>query len=462
MVDGEAGGRLSFRNKVGFAIGDYACNLYWQSISLFLMFYYTDAIGLPATTAGLIYMIASIFDGALDPVMGALADRTRTRWGRYRPWILLGAAPLGLSFAALYWTPASTGLMLTATVLLTHLLFRLAYTAVSIPYCALTARITSRSDERSSLAGFRMFFATLAGLTVSFLTQPLVATLGGGDQARGFFYAACVIAAISTCVLPLVFLNTREPVLASDAALPPTLAESFKAVRYNSAFWMVMVAVTAAALCSTMIGKSLLYYYKYFVHDEASARYALSVKAAAGLLIIPAWVQVTKFTGKRGAWFAASAWAVMALAIFAIFDIRSAVSAGALFLLLHVATLGLSMTYWSMLPDTVEYGEWRSGIRAESFIFGIGIFFQKLALGLAAGLLGVALDFVGFRPNLEQSAETLAGIKFIIIFFPVLGLSVAAIAMWLHPLRHGEHERISRELVERRRPTAPSEAINPS
>ncbi len=448
---GETGGpRLSFRRKLGFAMGDYACNLYWQSISLFLMFYYTDAIGLPASTAGLIYMVASIFDGVTDPLMGAVADRTRTRWGRYRPWLLLGAVPLGLSFAALYWKPASTGLMFTATVLGTHLLFRLAYTAVSIPYCSLTARITARSDERSSLAGFRMFFATLAGLTVSFSTQPLVAWLGDGDAARGFFYTACIIGTLSTAILPIVFLNTHEPVLPSDDAPSPSLMQSWSAIRYNRAFWMVMIAVTAAALCSTVIGKSLLYYYKYFVQDEASARYALTVKAAAGLLIIPAWVQVTKFTGKRGAWFAATAWAMVSLGWFATVDLYGAVAAGIFFLVLHVATLGLHMTYWSMLPDTVEYGEWRTGVRAESFIFGIGIFFQKLALGLAAGLLGVALDLVGFTPNVDQTPETLAGMKFIIVFFPALGLVLAAFAMWAHPLRKGEHERISEELRMRR------------
>jgi GPH family glycoside/pentoside/hexuronide:cation symporter len=451
VSEGEQGAqRLSMKRKAGFAIGDYACNLYWQSISLFLMYYYTDVVGLPATTAGLIYMIASIFDGAIDPVMGAVADRTRTRWGRYRPWILMGAVPLGFSFAALYWKPALDGLGLIAVVLATHLVFRVAYTAVSIPYSSLTARITTSSDERNGLAGFRMFFATLAGLTISFLTQPMVALFGGGDQARGFFYAACTIALVSTSILPLVFLATREPVLPSDDQPMPGMRDYWRSIRVNRAFWLVMVAITSAALCSTVIGKSVLYYFKYFVHDEGSARYALSIKSAAGLLIIPSWVYVTKLTGKRGAWFTATGWALVGLAIFSLLDIRDVVGASLMFLFLHVAILGLNMTYWSMLPDTVEYGEWRSGVRAESFIFGFGIFFQKVALGLAAGLLGVMLDLVGYIPNQPQTPETLEGIKLIITVFPTIGLIMAAVAMWLHPLRRGEHERISRELAERR------------
>jgi len=449
-----ADGRLSVARKAGFAIGDYACNLYWQSISLFLLFYYTDVVGLPAATAGLIYMVASIFDGAIDPVMGTIADRTRTRWGRYRPWVLIGAAPLGLAFAALYWKPAATGFGLTAVVMLAHLVFRIAYTAVSIPYSTLTARITTRSDDRNGLAGFRMVFASLAGLTVAWLTQPMVGYFGGGDPAVGFFRAACVLAAIATVILPLVFLNTVEPPLPSDRADLPPLRAYWGSIRFNKAFWLIMIAVTAAALCSTIIGKSVIYYFKYFVGDEGAARYALSANMASGLVVIPCWVAITKRIGKRGAWFAASAWLAIGLVAFALTDFRAAVPAAAMFLVLQIGVMGLNMTYWSMLPDTVEYGEWRSGIRAESFIFGFGIFFQKVALGLAAGLMGLAFDWVGFHANATQSEATLNGIRLVIALCPIAGLGIAAWAMWHHPLRRGEHERITAEIAARG-PAAP-------
>ncbi len=446
-------GRLSTARKAGFAIGDYACNLYWQSISLFLLFYYTDVVGLSAASAGLIYMIASIFDGAIDPVMGTIADRTRTRWGRYRPWVLLGAVPLGLSFAGLYWKPGATGFGLTAIVMLAHLLFRITYTAVSIPYSTLTARITTSSDDRNGLAGFRMVFASLAGLTVAWLTQPMVGYFGGGDAAKGFFLAACVLAGIATIILPLVFLNTIEPPLPSDDAPLPPLTAYWGSIRLNRAFWLVMVAVTAAALCSTIIGKSVIYYFKYFVGNEGAARYALSVNMASGLIIIPCWVAITKRIGKRGAWFAATAWLAAGLIVFAFTDLRTVVPAAALFLLLHAGTAGLNMTYWSMLPDTVEYGEWRSGIRAESFIFGFGIFFQKVALGLAAGLMGFAFDLVGFHANAVQSEATLAGIRLVIALCPIVGLAIGAWAIWHHPLRRGEHARINEEIRTRQRAT---------
>ncbi|MGI9170054.1 MAG: MFS transporter, partial [Caulobacteraceae bacterium] len=166
--------RLSLGRKLGFTAGDYASNLYWQSVSIFLLFFYTDAVGLSAATAGLIYMIASIVDALADPVMGSIADRTRTRRGRYRPYILLGCVPLALCFVLLYFRPPIEGLWLAGWMMSTHIVFRFAYTVVTIPYTALNARLTDSSDERSTMAGFRMMYGVLAALTVVYFTYPLV------------------------------------------------------------------------------------------------------------------------------------------------------------------------------------------------------------------------------------------------------------------------------------------------
>jgi len=446
--------RLSFGRKLGFAVGDYACNLYWQSVSIFLLFYYTDAVGLPAATAGLIYMIASIFDGAIDPLMGVLADRTRTRWGRYRPYLLLGAIPLGLAFVLLYYRPPFEGLVLAGWMLVAHLIFRVAYTTLSIPYTSLNARITESSAERSTLAGMRMMFATLAGFTVTLLTQPL-AKLGHGDPAGGFTVAAAVFALVATAIFPLVFLAVREPPEREDAPPPLLVREHWKAVLGNRAFWVVMAGIGLAVVCSTALGKSVLYYFKYYLHDEAAARTALAINAAAGLLIIPAWIAVTKRVGKRAAWLISTGWGVAGLAFFALTDIRSPGLMIGFLVYMQVAGLGAAMTFWSMLPDTVEYGQWRTGLRAESFIFGLGQFFLKVALGLGAGLFGWALSAVGYVPNRAQTPETLAGLKTIMVVLPMIGTAGAGLAMLFYPLRRGDHERIVRELEARTEIPAP-------
>jgi GPH family glycoside/pentoside/hexuronide:cation symporter len=454
--------RLSFVRKLGFTVGDYACNLYWQSLSIFLLFFYTDAVGLPAATAGLIYMVASIWDGMIDPVIGALADRTRSRWGRYRPYVLLAAAPLGLAFCLLYFRPPLSGWGLGVWLLAAHMIFRTSYAVLSIPYTSLNARITSSTSERSTLAGMRMIFATLAGFTVAFCTQPLVAALGGGDASRGFLLTAAVFGLVATAIFPIVFFSTQEPAGAGDDDPPLKVGDYWRAVRANRAFWVVMVGIITAVICSTALGKSVLYYFKYYLQDEAASRMALSIPALAGLVVIPAWLLATRLVGKRNAWFLASGWGLVGLAAFALVDIREPGLMIGFLLYMSVCSLGLALTFWSMLPDTVEYGEWASGLRAESFVFGLGQFFLKVAMGLGAGLFGLALDLVGYVPNIAQTPETLQGMKTIMVVMPAAGLALGALAMLFHPLKRGVHESIVEQLAERRAAAPETLAIQPA
>ena len=443
--------RLSLARKLGFTLGDYACNLYWQSVSIFLLFFYTDAVGLSAGVAGLIYMIASIVDALCDPVMGSIADRTRTRRGRYRPYILFGCVPLGLCFVLLYLRPPLLGIWLAAWMMASHIIFRLAYTALSIPYTSLNARLTDNSDERSTMAGMRMAFGVLAALTIVYFTSPLVAKLGHGDAARGFTWAAAVFALLATAIFPLVYLSTREPAETLEDAAPIGLTASWRAIAGNRAFWVLVLAAVTAFTCSTALGKSVLYYFKYYLHDEAAARYALSAMAGVGLLAIPAWVMATKVIGKRNAWFAAISLSLAMLAVFAVVDIRSPVVMTLWFMAGNVGGLGASLTFWSMLPDTVEYGEWRGGARTESFIFGLGQFFLKAALGIGAGLFGWLLGAVGYVANAQQTPGTLAGLKLIMLVLPATGLAIAGLAMILYPMGRGGHERIVEQLASRAR-----------
>jgi GPH family glycoside/pentoside/hexuronide:cation symporter len=453
--------RLSMTGKLTFTVGDYACNLYWQSVSIFLLFFYTDTVGLSAATAGFIYMIASIVDAVIDPIMGSIADRTRTRYGRYRPYILFGAVPLGLCFVLLYWKPPLEGLWLTTWMMASHIVFRFAYTALSIPYTSLNARLTDHSDERSTMAGLRMIFGTLAGLTISYFTLPLVKSLGGGNDANGFMWAAAAFAMLATAIFPLVYLFTREPPdEVTDTVTTRSAYETYwRGTLQNKAFWVLVLATCTAFVCSTALGKSILYYFKYYLHDEASIRWALTTMSSLGIVIVPSWVLITKYIGKRNVWFAASGWSFLMLMIFAFVDIRSPTWMIVWLGSTSIGSLGLSFTFWSMLPDTVEYGEWASGIRTESFIFGLGQFFLKVALGLGAGLFGWLLSGIGYVPNVEQSPETLAGLKHVMVILPAIGVGGAFLAMFLYPMRKGGHEAILDQLAARRK--AEPQTLNP-
>ena len=447
---GQARSTLGAGRVIGFTVGDFAFNLYWQSISLYLLFFYTDAVGLSAGAAGLIYMIASIFDAAIDPLMGAIADRTRTRWGRYRPYVLFGGPFVAVTFVLLYFKPDLAGSALAAWMLGAHILFRVAYTFVSIPYTAMSARITRNSGERGSIAGGRIIFATLAGLTVAVTTQPLAAQFAGGSTTRGYLIVAAIFAAIATIIFPIVVAATREPEDEVADIVPHSLAEYWQALKGNRALWIMLAAICAGQMCSTSLGKSLLYYFKYYLHDEAQARTALSLSAASGLIIVPIWMVVTRWIGKRNAFLTAVVWGLAGLAWFAVTDVRSSGLMIGFFLWMQVTGLGLALGFWSILPDTVEYGEWRSGRRTESFVFGLGQFFLKVALGLGAGLFGWLLGLIGYHANVAQSAETLGRMKVLMTALPAIGLVIAGGAMLFYPLRGKRHDEIVAELEARR------------
>lgn len=442
--------RLSLGRKLGFTLGDYASNLYWQSVSIFLLFFYTDAVGLSAATAGLIYMIASIIDAIADPIMGSIADRTRTSRGRYRPYILFGCGPLGLSFILLYYRPPFEGAGLAIWLMATHVIFRFAYTAVTIPYTSLNARLTDSSDERSTIAGLRMIFAVIAALTIAFLTQRLVVLFGKGDAATGYMWAAAVFALVATTIYPMVYAVTREPPEPPGGEKLLTLGGNWRALAGNRAFWVLMLASCIGFVCSVALGKSVLYYFKYVIGDAAAASTALTAMSAVGLAAIPFWVWVTKLIGKRNVWFAAGLWSLAMLAIFAVFDFHDPMAMTIWLVSISVGSLGLSFTFWSMLPDTVEYGEWRSGARTESFIFGLGQFFLKAALGIGAGVFGALLDWAGYVPNAVQSPETLSSIKWIMVGLPGVGLLGALLSMLLYPLGKTSHDDIVTQLAIRR------------
>lgn len=441
---------LNLNEILGFTVGDFGCNLFWQSISLYMLFFYTDAVGLTASAAGLIYMVASIWDGITNPIMGVIAERTHSRWGKYRPYILFGSPFLCASFVLAYYRPPWSGAYLIAFLLISHMALRTGYAVVSIPYTSLSARLTSNSKTRTTIAGFRMIFAMFAGIVVGYFTQPIVNRVGAGDAAYGFEAAAAVFAAIALVVFPIVFLSTEEPAEQPGHATKIAAGEYWRTLRSNRAFWIVMIEVTCVVGCMTAFNKSILYYFKYYLTDPAAAHWALTCDSAAGLVILPAWMLVERYLGKRNAWFLGSILGLVGLTFFATTEIRSPVAMVCFTVSMQIPLLGLGMTFWSMLPDTVEYGEYVTGIRAEALVFGLGQFVLKVALGLGAGGLGVALSYVGFRPDVSQSIGALNGIRAIMYVFPLVLLSIGFIAMFFYPLGRGAHEKIVLELEGRR------------
>jgi GPH family glycoside/pentoside/hexuronide:cation symporter len=439
---------IPFLRKIGYAVGDYGCNLYWQSLSFFLLFFYTEVIGIPVAAAGLIYMIASIFDGCIDPLVGAALDRHATRWGRYRPWLIIGAVPLAIAFAALYWRPPLSGTALLLGLAVVHMVFRACYTLVAVPLASLSANMTSSSRDRTTLASLRTLFGAAATATIGFFTQPLARLIGGADQPRGLFGAAVVIGAVATVALIIAGVSSTEKRTtavrtAPRAAMPGALAAIFG----NRAFLILAAGLLFATLSTTAISKCLLYYFKFVVHDAGGARIALSSAALISLALAPVWALLGLRVGKRRMWMAAAAMGLAGLSVFAVVRPTSVAGATAFFMWMQVATVGIQVGYWGTLPDTVEYGQLRSGVRRESVLFGLFMFTQKLGLGLSAAVLGWALAQIGFESGAGIAHGASDRIGLLMAGLSATGLIGSGVAAWLSPLRLGVHERIVADLA---------------
>lgn len=440
-------GDIGFKGAAIYGLGDLAGNFYWQSVTMFLLFYYTDVMGLHPATAGLIYLVASVWDGLIDPLIGVAADRTRTRWGGYRPYLLFGGPLLALSFGLLYYRPPLEGAGLIVFVLVSHLIFRTCYAMVNVPYGALSARITRDPERRSQLSGFRMFFGTVAAVLVSLCTQPL-ARLFGAD-GNGYFYAALCFGAVATVLFPIVFAGTRElPVRTAGLPSPP-IATLIASVAHNRAFWMLNIGAVCFAISGTVLTKSVLYYFKYALNDEKAGPLALAATGMAGLVVIPLWTLMARYIGKRRVWIAGCVIGIMALSVFAIAPVASPWATTAILVVIHCGLLALFFAFWAILPDTVDYGEWKTQVRADAFLFGMAGMFSKISIGLGAGLFGLGLSLAGYHPNVPQTAETLAGMKSLMVGVPMAGFAGCLIVALLSPLNPDTYRKMAESRIDR-------------
>lgn len=449
---------IGFGRKLALGAGDFGFNLYWQMAQFFLLFFYTDVLKLDPVIAGFIYMGALIWDAALDPMLGAVVDRTRSRYGRYRPYLIFGGIPLGLAFIAMMAGPAGpgTGVVLYSAVI--HVAFRTLYAVAAIPYAALFAHITRDARLRADLAGFRMFFATLAAVLVAAMTMPLVEGLKTPeDPHRGWVIIGVAFGLVSTALLLLVSWAARgldDEEAAAAPALP--LPVMVRAILANRALLLVLGAVIIGSFCSTMFGKNLLYYFKYVVGNEKLASAALAVTALGTVLLVPIFAWLARTRGKRAAWLTGAVPSLIGLVLWHVVDGSSIPMLFVALGLISVGSAAYAVCFWSMLPDTVEYGEWKSGVRTESLVFGMAVLGQKIAVGLGAGFLGLALSHVGYVANAAQTPETIAGIKNMMFWIPLTGGLTAFALIWFYPLSLSLHAQIVEELAARKGGAAPS------
>ena len=415
-----------------FAFGDFAFNLYWQSIMLFLLFYYTDALLLPIGVAATTYMIASIWDGVANFIAGILVDRNHDSI-RYGPLLIAGAVPLSLAFVLAYSPPAWTGAAAVVSVFAAHLLFRSAYAAVNVPYLAMTARISADPADRAFVAGLRMMFGTAAAVTVALCTVPVGRWLTGSSLAQSYFGAACLFAVFGAVILVFVGATYREATHA-DRPQAGSVTATLQSLARNRAFVALNAATMAMIVAMTVLSKSVLYYFKYLLNDPHAGELALASMGLVSGIAIPVWMFVGRRVGLRALWLIASGAGMVGLLIFGTVQF-SGEGAMQLFLIgMQVVNIGLNFVFWAMLPNTIEYGEQATGVHVEGAVFGMAALLQRIAIGIATAILGWSFETAGFVANVRQSAATLNGMRDTIAVVPICFLVLSCAAMLLNPL----------------------------
>jgi GPH family glycoside/pentoside/hexuronide:cation symporter len=426
-----------------FAFGDFAFNLYWQSVMLFLLFYYTDAIELRPEVAATIYMIASVWDGIANFLAGIFVDRLQSRL-RYGPLLAAGALPLGLSFVLAYLPPALPGLLGAAVVLLGQILFRTAYAATNVPYLAMTARVSADETDRAFVSGLRMLFGTAAQVTVALTTLPMGRWLTGSSAAEAYLGAAAVFAVVGAAILVIVGATYRELAKAERPA-PGNVGAALASLARNRAFLALNGAMLLVIIAMTVLGKTVLYYFKYLLDDPEAGQVALASMGLVSAIAIPLWMLLGRYIGLRALWLLATGLGMAGLILFAAIDVRGVIVMQAFLIGMQVMAVGIYFIFWAMLPNTIEYGERTTGLHVEGTVFGVAALLQRVAIGIATAILGWSLASAGYVPNVRQSPETLAAMRTMVTIVPLVFLALSSVAMLMNPLGR-ERRRLGDQL----------------
>tara|TARA_B000000475_G_scaffold6946_1_gene6397 strand:+ start:1705 stop:3057 length:1353 start_codon:yes stop_codon:yes gene_type:complete len=441
---------VSNKTRAAYGIGDYAICLYWSGVGLYLLYFYTDVVGISPLLAGWIYALGIAWDAITDPFMGYMAERTRTKMGSYRPYIFYGSIPLALSFVLLFWVPPFEGTLLFLFLLVVNLIHRTCFTIVSVPYSSLTARITDDSDERTKLTTARMLAASFGTLTVSAFGFPIVLWFGGGEEALGFIYLGMVAGLTAVLILSITVYFVKERNFEFNQSELPSFKKVSQSVASNYPFWIVFGSILILGSTTLMFNNNLIYFAKYYLDLHEYQGLILGVSSGVSFLVIPIWAFAALKIGKKNAWMISMIFLLIGFITFYFYPIKSLNELLIILGLIGIGNGATGILFWSMLPDTIEYGEWKSGIRTESSLYGFMTFAQKGAIAFAAVILGMALTVIGFEPNQVQTQETLDGLKSLMTWIPLAGACISFILVYFYPIDKAFHKKLIQDIEDRK------------
>ncbi len=448
--------KIGLREKLGYGVGDLASGLYVNFFSVFLFYYFADLAGIAPAAIGLMLLVTKLIDAFTDPMTGALADRTRTRWGRYRPYLLLGAIPFGLTGVMIFAPVDLEAGALLIWAYVTYTMCMLAFTAVNVPYGGLLGVISPSAAERASATAYRMFFSALSGILVGILGTTLVRELGGGDEARGIFLTMCCISAFAVFCILTAFASTKE-------RIPPSPSNGSiigdVGVLIRTRPWIV-VAISAILGVTAIASRasSARFFYKYVVGDDGTPvflfldRLALFLTALAlgqiSGVIIGNLLQ-RKFE-KAHLLIAAGALKAGGIMIFFILPLDAVWPQTFVQFLVGIGFGFLMVLSFSMFTDIAEFIDWKSKLQMTGLVVSASIFAVKAGIAFGSAMPGLVLGVTGFVAQGEQSGSALMGIQLAFAIIPAAVMMPAAIALLFYGLNRDTIAKVEDELAIRR------------
>lgn len=448
---------LTKREKVAYGLGDTASNIVFQTVMLFLTFFYTDIFGISPAVVGTMFLLVRIIDAVTDPLMGALADKTQSRYGKYRPYLLWLALPFALCSVLAFTTPdlSANGKVIYAFA--TYTLLMLAYTAINIPYSALGGVLTADPTERVSVQSYRFVFGMLGGLLVTACTLPLVNFFGAGDNAKGYQLTIVAMSALGLVLFLLCFAGTRERVNAPvDQQL--TLKRSFASLWQNDQ-WRVL-CVAAFFLLTGMVLRTTLaiYYVKYFLGREDLITVFVTLGMVGNIAGCAAAQWLSRYVDKVNAYIGLQLIAALISALSFFVGAAQLELAFALYFLWGFFLQMATPLLWAKMADTVDYGHYKTGIRITGLVYSSIVFFIKLGLALGGALAGWLLAFYQYQADSVQTTATQQGILLSFTVLPAIGSVLVALVMSRYRLRSNTVLDIHQQLQQRAGETAPEHA----
>jgi GPH family glycoside/pentoside/hexuronide:cation symporter len=453
-------GKLSILEKVGYGAGDAASNIFYQGISIVLFFYYTDVQKIDPFLVGVIFSVTRIWDAVNDPAMGLIADRTKSRWGSYRPYLLYVSIPFGVLGYLMFAIPDVSEGMKILYAGVTYGLFGMLYTAINVPYSALMGVMTPDAEERTKLAKYRFVGAFSAMLVIGTAVRPMVGALGNGNEILGYKLTFALLGTLAVVLFIFTFLTTKERIVAKENE-DTNVVNDLKILVKNKP-WLVMFVAGFLTLSNVVVrNASMFHYFKYYVKDTGDSYFLwmdltswmMTSGAIAFIVGIFFTNKLRKKFGKRNALIGLTILNAISLSVFFVVPPSAFTTMLVVNAIANIFAGPTPALVWAMYTDVADYGELKFKRRTTALVFSGAMFSQKMGWVMGGTMAGFMLSWCGFEPDVEQSSSAIMGIRVMFSLIPGVFMLANGLVLFLYTITEEDVEKMEAELAELRQDT---------